>query len=167
MRLSEASKGFGDPAFFTPRRGIHMIAQGRAQRRSREAPPWVNGPRHAPRPERAKHSGGVEHATILHPKPPTIWFSCRPVRRKNQDAAYREAARIAVRGVTQGGAERRSRRPGLIGPRLAALCSDTKFSGAAKREQCGAKKKLLPDQFFNGPPAARSPQPAARCLLPV
>ena len=78
-----------DPAFFTPRRGIHMIAQGRAQRRSREAPPWVNGPRHAPRPERAKHSGGAEQATIIHQKPPIIWFSCRPVRRQNQDTAYR------------------------------------------------------------------------------
>ena len=68
-----------DPAFFTPRRGIHRIAQGRA-------------------------SG--------------------------------EAAK---------------RRPGLIGPRLATLGSGATFSGAAKREQLGAKKKLLPDQIFNGP----------------
>ena len=73
---SRGTRARHDPAFFTPRRGIHRIAQGRA-----------NG----------------------------------------------EAAK---------------RRPGLIGPRLATQCSGANFSGAAKREQLGAKKKLLQIQFL-------------------
>ena len=48
------------------------------------------------------------------------------------------------------------RRPGLIGPWLATLCSVAKFSGAAKWEPFGGKKKLLPDQIFNGPAGGSS-----------
>ena len=32
-------------------------------------------------------------AVRIGASPPTIWLSCRPVRRKNQDGAYRGAAR--------------------------------------------------------------------------
>ena len=55
--------------------------------------------------------------------------------------------------IAQGRAsgEATKRCPGLIGPRLATLCSGATFSGAAKREPFDAKKKLLPDQIFFGP----------------
>jgi hypothetical protein len=40
-------------------KGQNRLAQGRARRRSRRAPPWVNGPpRHVPRPEGAKQMRG-------------------------------------------------------------------------------------------------------------
>jgi hypothetical protein len=36
-----------NPIVLTPRRGSYKIAQGRASRRSRDAPPWVAEPRRA------------------------------------------------------------------------------------------------------------------------
>ena len=65
---------------------------------------WCRGQDRSLTLEGLKHSGGANHATIINQQSPTIWFSCRPVRRKNQGAAYRQAPRTAVRRVTQGGA---------------------------------------------------------------
>ena len=87
MRLSDAFKGVRRPRIGRLDRNSVVLRSGSVRR-----------------PERAKHSGGAEHATIIHPTPPTIWFSCRPVRRKKQDGAKREAPRTAVRRTTQGGA---------------------------------------------------------------
>ncbi len=44
--------GRRDPIVLTPRRGNDKIAQGRASRRSRDAPPWVARPPQVPSPRR-------------------------------------------------------------------------------------------------------------------
>ena len=87
MRLSEASKGFGGfglagwiETAWCCGQDTSLVLEGRNIREARSMP----------------------QSSIK--KAPTIWFSCRPVRRKNQDGAYREAPRTAVRRVTQGGA---------------------------------------------------------------
>ena len=41
------------PIVLTPRRGNYKIAQGKASRRSRDAPPWVARPPQVPSPRRA------------------------------------------------------------------------------------------------------------------
>ena len=47
-----------------PRRGLNSLAQGKAKRRSREAPPWVSGPPPATSPEWAQQ-GQREHRARL------------------------------------------------------------------------------------------------------
>jgi hypothetical protein len=53
-RRPSSAPGRRGPIVFTPRRGNYKIAQGRASRRSRDAPPWVARPPKIHRSEGAR-----------------------------------------------------------------------------------------------------------------
>ena len=115
----------------TPRTAMRRVTQGGVSRLGRCALPWAD----LLRPFGEKTS----RAFWASRRDPAFCTPQRDIHRIAQGRASGEAAK---------------RRPGLIGPRLANLCSGAKFSGAAQREPFDAKKKLLPEQILNGPGCA-------------